>query len=284
MYEFSNVANPSSVEPWANYFDDASKKWLPVYASGGLAKIPLSNGQTKLFLSLREFTVPPIGFRMGYSAEYYDQVSCSTPTNPCKMTLVGANWECRGGYANGYYGQCAYDTDGACSPIVSTGGTVSDGVPEEGAIVIKDSNGNVVSVRPKGSAIQDGGGIDANKVFSCPEYKGFLDIFPCAVTIAGNVVELISQSVTGANGNGGIQKIGTDIGSGATATGGVSLTPVNADSENLADYMFRHSWNRATDSELATPFTNWGKFALYGALFVALLGVLASIAFVNRNR
>lgn len=110
-----------------------------------------------------------------------------------------------------------------------------------------------------------------------------MDIFSCGVTITNKIVKLIYQSVVGANGNGGIQKIGTDIGSGATATGGVTLTPVNDESDNLADYMFRHSWNRATDSELSTPFTNWGKFALYGSLFVALLGVLATIAFVNRR-
>ena len=93
---------------------------------------------------------------MGYSEEYYDQTTCSTANNPCRSTLVGANWECRGGYSNGYYGKCAYDTDGACSPIVSTGGVVESGTPEDGAIVIRDSNGNVVSVRPADSALKAG--------------------------------------------------------------------------------------------------------------------------------
>ena len=96
VYEFSNVSNPSSVEPWANYFDDYSQSWIPVYASGGLAKIPLRNGQTKIILNLLEFTVPPIGFRMGISTDTYSTTTCSTNTNPCKTTLVGADWECRG--------------------------------------------------------------------------------------------------------------------------------------------------------------------------------------------
>lgn len=141
-------------------------------------------------------------------------------------------------------------------------------VDGSGAVVQTPYNVPPVSINSKG-------------LFDC-YYVEWTDILGCAKEIGNNIASALTNGsaslTTGSKTtiNGTLQEIGN-------STGSLNMEAVTADDAqtNVADYMIRRTWNQAVAGD--NVYSEWNNYILYGALILAVVGVMGVIVMSNHS-
>lgn len=272
--QFYGIRNQTLYWWWA-YSTEWNSEQTPFYASWGIATIVLNN---RYDFKGRVVAVSGFNWFRMWVSPTVSKVQCSWSNwNYCEWGTAGnelvCEWRQEGGYISW---NCGINSNGYCVPLLNSSWAIVPPNPIPWQTQVLDGSGNVVNTwyyTPYSNVYVD-------DIFSCPNYQDWTDTPACVIQIFKNAFNVVKNSIYSVStwSENTIQGAIKNIWSSSWS---IDFGPVSPTGINLADSMYRGTWNSAFDE--TNIFSSFWRFALYGAMFVVILAIFLVVILINRK-